>query len=398
MGVPPLTAFHADESLRRDWFPSAAEGAFMAHAAVSPLPRPAAEALRRFADLGSRHQQECPALWREEREGREAAAALLGAGPDEIALLGPTSLGLNLVAAGLPWRSGDEVVFHADDYPANVYPWRSLEARGVVPVPLRPEAPGVITPDLVEKALTPRTRLVSLATCHYLSGYRIDEAAIGRLLADRGIAFCLDAIQTLGAFPIDLAHVDFLAADSHKWMLGPLGAGVFYVRRDRQEMLRPALTGSWNVQSPEFIAQERIEFMPGARRYEPGTLNLPGIMGMTASLRMLTAWGPAETSRQILAVREVLLEGLRELGFRLLTDATAPEAFADPDRRSGIISVVHPERDATALFRHLGGAGITASLRKTREGQSVLRFSPHAHTTEAEVERVLDTLEYDPNV
>jgi len=288
-------------------------------------------------------------------------------------------------------------VFHADDYPANVYPWRSLEARGVVPVPVRPEAPGVITPGLVERALTPRTRLVSLATCHYLSGYRIDETAIGGLLADRGIAFCLDAIQTLGAFPIDLGQVDFLSADSHKWMLGPVGAGVFFVRRGRQEMLRPALTGSWNVQSPEFIAQERIEFMPGARRYEPGTLNLPGVMGMTASLRMLAAWGASETSRRILGIRDLLLGGLRELGFRLLTDAAAPEAFAEPGRCSGIVSVVHPDRDEAVLFRSLGGAGVTASLRKTRDGQSVLRFSPHAHTSEAEAERALQALRNAPN-
>ena len=155
-----------------------------------------------------------------------------GAARAGIALLGPTSLGLSLVANGLDWEQGDEVICYLDDYPANVYPWTQLERFGVRPVFLKPGQPGRITPELVAGAMTNRTRLVALASCHFFSGYRIDVDAIGRVAHEGGALFCLDAIQSLGAFPVSVEQVDFLSADAHKWMLGPLTAGIFVVSRE----------------------------------------------------------------------------------------------------------------------------------------------------------------------
>ncbi len=134
---------------------------------------------------------------------------------------------------------------------------------------------GEITPELVLAALTPRTKLVALASCHYLSGFRLDYENIGEELHRRGVLFCLDAIQSLGATTLDVLHIDFLAADSHKWMLGPLGAGIFYVKRRHFETLRPTLVGAWNVVSPGFVAQPEIVFENSARRYEPGRAEPP---------------------------------------------------------------------------------------------------------------------------
>ena len=145
---------------------------------------------------------------------------MIGADKSEIALLGPTSLGLSLFANGITWREGDEVVCYQDDYPANVYPWMALASQGVKVRQVRPEKPGRITPEVVERELSSRTRLVALASCHYLSGWRIDVDAIGALLHERGVLFSVDAIQTLGAFPFSARFVDFLSADAHKWMLG----------------------------------------------------------------------------------------------------------------------------------------------------------------------------------
>ncbi|HOE67768.1 MAG TPA: aminotransferase class V-fold PLP-dependent enzyme, partial [Candidatus Hydrogenedentes bacterium] len=267
--MPGLSFVH-DEPERRRMFPVAAHHVFFAHAGVAPLPRVAEEALQDFARRGAEDGQESAWAWAKVREARQAAAALLGASEDEISLLGPTSLGLNLVALGLDWRPGDEVVYCREDYPANVYPWAALENLGVAPVPLHSPVLGAIAWEDVEAALTPRTRLVALASCHFLSGYRIDVDGIGRRLHDRGILFCLDAIQTLGAFPLSVEHVDFLSADSHKWLLGPCGAGIFYVKTACRERLRPALVGSWNVVSPQFVAQDAIQFETGGRRYEPG--------------------------------------------------------------------------------------------------------------------------------
>ena len=278
-----------DEAGRRAAFPVASEQAFFGHAGVSPLPQRVADALRRYADEGSRQLQESPWAEQQVKRARELAGRMIAADADEIALLGPTSLGINLVAHGLDWQAGDQVVYYADDYPANVYAWMELARRGVEPIAIETDAHlngqlGAITWQRIEPLITDRTRLVSLASCNFISGYRIDHARIGRELHDRGVLFCLDGIQTVGAFDTSVEHVDFLAADSHKWMLGPDGAGIFYVAREHHERLRPSLLGSWNVRSPQFIAQHEIRFYPGARQYEPGMLNHPGIVGMAEGL------------------------------------------------------------------------------------------------------------------
>ena len=229
----------ANPALRHRLFPVTRERIFLAHAGVAPLPTPTVEALKQEAERASFTQESVDYLAQIESI-RRVGARLINATSEEVALLGPTSLGLNLVANGLEWREGEEVIYYPDDYPANVYAWQALAARGVRTVPLEPERMGEITPDLVLKAVTPRTKLVCLASCHFLSGFRLDYETIGEELSRRGVLFCLDAIQSLGATTIDVRHIDFLAADSHKWMLGPLGAGIFYVKRKHFDTLRPS--------------------------------------------------------------------------------------------------------------------------------------------------------------
>lgn len=381
-----------NESLRLREFPVAARCAFFGNAGVAPLPRAAADALAEFGRLGSEDSQENDATWAVDGRCRELAAQLIGAEADEISLIGPTSHGLNLVALGLPWQEGDEVVYYADDYPANVYPWSALPRRGVKAVRLDPPHPGAITREVVERALTPRTRLVALATCNFLSGFRIDVDGIGRRLRERGILFCLDGIQTLGAFPLSVEHVDFLSADSHKWMLGPLGAGIFYVKKSRQETLPPPLLGSWNTVSPDYVAQDEIGYMTGGRRYETGALNFPGIFGMAASLELLIGLGVEDIGRRLLHLRAFLLDAVRPLGYRLYLEDWDRSADADDRHRSAIVSIHHPDKDMEAVHHALAENRIMVSLRKNREGQPFLRFSPHCYNTEAELERAIHLL------
>ena len=156
---------------------------------------------------------------------------------------------------------------------------------------ISPEKPGLITPELIERELSSRTRLVALASCHYLSGWRIDVEAIGALLHERGVLFSVDAIQTLGAFPLDVKFVDFLSADAHKWMLGPMAIGIVFVAKRNFEICRPTLLGAWNVSAPQFLAQEALKYHETAQRYEPGVLNVTGAYGMRASLEMLQEIG-----------------------------------------------------------------------------------------------------------
>jgi selenocysteine lyase/cysteine desulfurase len=383
----PLTleALRTDESLRRHEFPVAEGKVFLAHAGVTALPRRVAAALADYAWRCAEDQQEFAGVMAGVEATRALCGRYLGVEAAEVALLGPTSLGLSLVANGLPWREGDELVCYPDDYPANVYPWLELGRRGVRVRHLEPERLGEITPEVVEAALGPRTRLVALASAHYLTGYRPDLAAIGELLNKRGILFALDAIQTLGAFPAPLGHVDFLSADAHKWLLGPMASGVVVVKRHRFEELRPTLLGAWNVRSPQFVAQPEIRFEPTARRYEPGALNLAGIFGLKAALELFFEVGPGEVAARVEALRGFAERLVLERGCEVLGPPTG-------ERSSGILSFRHPSRDMVELFRAMSALGVVASLRHTREGVAHIRVSPHFYNTESEIERALEPL------
>jgi cysteine desulfurase/selenocysteine lyase len=242
--------------------------------------------------------------------------------------------------------------------------------------------PGHITPEAVERVLTPKTKLVALASCHFFTGCRLDVNSIGRMLRARGILFCVDAIQTLGAFDTSVEHVDFLSADAHKWLLGPMAAGIVFVREELHDLLRPSLLGAWNVKSPNFIAQDEVEFERGGRRYEPGVLNAVGIYGMRAALEMLLGFGIEHVSARLLELKAHLMPRLKALGFTVLP----------PEDGQWASSITTATRDGGAplerVFDHLAANRAVISLRHNRGGKAHLRFSPHVYNTEAELDRV----------
>jgi len=380
-----LTSLVGSEQNRREAFPICRDKIFVAHAAVTALPRVVADAIIRYAEESAANFENFSELLKSIQETRAAAAKLIGSTQDEIALIGPTSLGLSLFANGIDWQPGDEILCYLEDYPANVYPWLNLQSRGVSIRLLRPAQLGAITSDLVSEALTTKTRLVALASCNFLSGYRIDLSAIGQILRERGILFSVDAIQTLGAFPTTVEYVDFLSADAHKWMLGPLAIGIVYVRKECFELCRPTLLGSWNVKAPGFIAQEEIEFQPTAQRYEPGALNMLGIVGMKAAVDLVLEIGTDRIADRIRAIKSPLEEGLLRLGFNILGPVTGPNT-------SGITTIWDSKRNMQALFERLTAEQIICSARQDRQGRQYIRFSPHFYNTEAEVELVLDVI------
>lgn len=371
-----------DEAARREAFPVCKSKIFLAHAGVTVLPKAVSDAVVGYTMRSSENHQEFGDVLGDVNQTRRIAAELIGAHPEEIALLGPTSLGLSLFANGLPWKAGDEVLCYADDYPANVYPWIELRRRGVTVRYLEPERPGAITPELVARSLSPRTRLVALASCHFLTGFRIDVDAIGKLLGERGVLFSLDAIQTLGAFPLSVEHVDFLSADAHKWLLGPLAIGVVYVKRKHFELLRPTLLGAWNVISPNFIARDEVVFPETAQRYEPGVLNVAGIYGMRAAMEMFTRIGMATIGERLMTLKNYLTSELLKEGFELAGPLTGPNA-------SAITTFTHPKTDMAALYRRLEKNNVIASLRHNRSGERFIRLSPHFYNTVDELARVV---------
>jgi selenocysteine lyase/cysteine desulfurase len=374
------------EAERLAQFPVAAAQIFTGHAGVTALPRRVADAMRDHVSRSCEQHQEFGDVLKDIARTRARCAEFIGAQADEIALLGPTSLGLSLFANGLDWKAGDELVCYLDDYPANVYPWLNLRRLGVEVKFLTTSQLGRITLADVEAALTPRTRMVALASCHFLTGWRIDVDAIGARLRERGVLFSLDAIQTLGAAPLSVRHVDFLSADAHKWMLGPLAMGIVYVAKRHFAACHPTLLGAWNVHSPQFITQDQMSFPDTAQRYEPGVLNITGMYGMLAAVDMLLEAGLPAIEERILAARDHLHAALEDLGFESISPGR------DDPARSGILTVRHPERPASPLFRALEAAKITASLRNTRDGRAWLRFSPHFYNTIDEMDRIVAVL------
>ena len=381
-----IEQIQADEALRLREFPVARETAYLAHAAVCPLPACARDAVSDYAAAGTGGDQENFVPANLLRDTRQLASNLLGAELCEIALVGPTSLGLSFIAQGIDWQPGDNIIVHGDDYPSNVYPWMALAEKGVKLKRIEPGAPGRIEPKDVFELIDPRTRMASLASCHYVSGYRIDIGAIGRELRSRGILFCVDGIQTVGAFPTPVEHVDFLAADAHKWMLGPCSAGILYVKREMQDQLKPVVQGWHNLSCPDFIAQETLNYKPDGRRYEAGTANLLGIVGHQASLQLLDALGLDKIAADLLAKRRLLLPELLAKGYDVL-HSDVPEANA-----SGIVAFSKPGEDMAALQARLDQAGVTVSLRVMRGGSKLIRLSPHFYNTPAELHQLLEAL------
>ena len=372
-----------NEELRCHEFPVARDKIFLGHAGVCPLPRRVADAVAACAAQGTLGDQEAFLLHRL-ADARKLAAQVLQCQSEEVALVGPTSLGLSLVAAGLSFRKSDNILIYHDDYPSNVYPWMALAAKGVQVRLINTRGLGVIRAIDVMGQVDENTRLVALASCHFISGYRLEHQAIGKYLRGRGILFCLDAIQTLGAFPTTVESVDFLAADAHKWLLGPCGAGVLYVRRELQEKLNPPLYGWNNVRCPNFVAQEKIEFRNDATKYEAGTHNLLGVVGLIASLELVREIGVDHIAAELLRKRALLVPALSAKGYTVLN------AEAKPENASGIVTLYQPGVDLAPLHKKLADAGVVASLRSDRKGQSYLRLSPHFYNTDAELQRVLE--------
>ena len=381
-----LVELLSNETLRRREFPVTQHKNFLAHAGVCPLPQRVIDAVQHYAAYAGTGDQESGVLEKLLTDGRKLAAELISAKPEEIAFVGPTSLALSFVASGLKFRRGDNVLIYHDDYPSNVYPWMALAEKGVEVRLMNIRHLGVIRPRDVIGQVDEQTRLVALASCHFVSGWRIDHAAIGAELRKRKILFCLDAIQTLGAFPTPVENVDVLAADSHKWLLGPCGAGILYVRKEVQEFIQPPIYGSNSVRSPDFIAQEKIVFRSGAKRYEPGSYNLLSIVGLNACLGLALELGVKNIARELLRKRAMLVPALQAKGYTVLN------AEATMENCGGMTTCFKPDADLPALQEQLAAANVVTSLRADRTGQKYLRLSPHYYNTDAELEQALALL------
>ncbi len=362
----------------RPQFPVTERLIYLNHAAVSPLSRRAAEAMQHLAqdalEYGSLHYDK----WMATYQGvRDSAAALINAAPEEIALVKNTSEGVATVAMGIDWRPGDVVVAFEEEFPANFYPWKRLEARGVQVRWLS------IFDDLdrIDRAAE-GARLLAISFVQYLSGYRVNLESIGEICSRRGCFFFVDAIQGMGAFPIDVraAKIDALAADGHKWMIGPEGCGLLYVRREVQDQIEPVEFGWTNVAKYADYASRDMTLRADAGRYECGTLNTIGCYGLRAALDLLLEVGSERIAPAVQALGDQVWEGVRERGFETL-------GRRSPETGAGIVSFRKAGVESHVLVRKLREAGIAVAAR-----QGWVRVAPHFYISPGEVGQMVDQL------
>ncbi len=381
----------------RDQMPVVSKLAYFDHAAVAPLTAPAADAIADYAREAATEGDLPWPTWATRVERlRTVASEFLGADQDEIALINNTTQGIGIVAEGFPWREGDNVVIPDNEFPSNSLPWATLASRGVELRRVSVGPSGVLELSQLDRAIDARTRIVSASWVGFISGYRLDVGEVVELVHHRGALFMLDAIQGLGAFKIDVhaTGVDFLAADGHKWMLGPEGAGLFYLRREHLELLQPFGVG-WNSLATGSFDPSSLRLKAAAARYEGGSTNMPGMLGFHESLSLLhrlhgNAANDSPIAQAVLAGTERLVERLQQQGFRV-------HLPADPQRRSGILGICwssgsagdgdFSETVALAARKHCVAAGVALSVRGGK-----LRASTHAYNNAEDIERLVDAL------
>lgn len=362
----------------RDQFPVTERLIYLNHAAVAPLPRCSAEAMKNLADdameYGSLHYDK----WLDAYEGlRVAAARLINADRSEIAIVKNTSEGIATIAMGLDWRPGDRVVAFREEFPANFYPWVRREMQRSEVVWLSVNDPL----DTIDRACR-GAKLLAISFVQYLSGFRADLVTIGEICRRRGCFFLVDAIQGMGAFPLDVreAHIDALAADGHKWMLGPEGCGILYVRKERQDSVFPVEFGWTNVAGYNDYASRDMTLRPDAGRYECGTLNTIGCFGLRASIELLLEIGVDRIAPVVHGLADQLAEGAVNQGYQLLGDRT-------PETSSGIIAIHKAGIDSRVVVRTLKENGIMAAPRR-----GWVRMSPHFYVSPEEIDRAVTAL------
>ena len=366
----------------REQFPIARRYAYLDHAGIAPLATPVRSTMEVFLERQSEEPFDRPHWERLRGQVRSRVAELFSTVPESIAFVKNTTTGLGLVAAGLDWQEGDNVVGVDREFPANIYPWMQLRRLGVE-LRLYRSPDGRIDVRRLAEMCDARTRVLAVSAVQFWNGFRLDLAVLRQALRNRDVLVVVDAMQAAGALQIDLsqAPVDFLAAGAQKWLLGPLAIGVVYVSPRMLERLQPAVVGTDSVVRDEEFFDYDLTLKPDARRYEEASPNYPGILGLGAAVNLLLRAGPTAVEQEVLRLADRLRAELPERGYQLLLKP------ATPAERSGIVSFRHPRMVPTELHARLKDAGVIISLRG-----DFLRASPHYYNNDRDLDRLLEAL------
>ncbi len=368
-----------------DWqaeFPALGSGRIhMNHCGISPITRRARQAMRDYADdAADRQGISNPRWYAAVADARAQAARLIGAGPAEIAFTKSTTHGLLIVANSIEWKPGDCIVVDERTFPSNWHAWKPLEERFGVRLLAWPERERAYeTEDLSRLLAENDVRMVSVSSADFATGFQHDLGAVGRIARDAGALYCIDAIQSIGAVPVNVrdCQADFVSADGHKWMLGPEGCGFLFVRSESLDVLQPWLCGWLGRENFTRFSDQNLPPDPTARRFEEGALNHAGIHALGGSLSLFNEIG-METVRERLAGNVAILrKGMAALGWTSMS----PQAT---ENSCGITAFSHPEREPEKIVAALQKGGIVATSRR-----GWLRLAPHFYQPPEDMHRVL---------
>ena len=370
-----------EKQLRQE-FPVKTNRIFFDHAKVSPLPRRVRDAVDAFTLDACEHGTKNYNKWMHDVERvRGKFARLINGDINEVAFVKNTSEGISIVANGLDWNPGDNVVIPDIEFPANVYPWWNLKRLEVETRMVKSKNGRVLFDDLI-KQTDKRTRIVSVSSVECNSGFRNDLNKIGSFCRENNILFCVDAIQSLGVLEMDVKrdNIDFLSADGHKWMLSVEGLGGFYISKNALEKIYPVTVG-WDsvVNALDFMNYD-FTFRPDAKRFEEGSFNTMSIYALGAALDLLHKTGINLIQSRVLAQGEYLMEGLHKRGIKILNSKIQKE-------RSGIISY-ELEHDPKQFTTYMLGNNVSLTVR-----DGLVRLSPHYYNSQDEVDRFFDLLD-----
>jgi len=365
----------------RALFPITQRFAYLDHAAIAPLATPVRATIDVFLTRQTEEPFEREHWHRLRTQVRSRVGELVSTGPESITFIKNTTTGIGMVAAGLDWEDGDNIVGIDREFPANVYPWMALKRRGVE-LRLYRSRDGRIDPRGIARLCDQRTRVVAVSAVQFWNGFRLDLSAL-RLAIHKDTLLVVDAIQAAGALRLDLsqAPVDFLCAGAQKWLLGPIGIGFAYVAPRMLERLHPVVVGTDSVVRDEEYFDYDLTLKPDARRYEEAAPNYPGILGMGAAVNLLLRAGPAAVEQEVLRLADRLRDELPRRGYELLLKP------GPPAERSAIVSFRHSRIVPAEVHGRLREAGIIISLRA-----DFLRVSAHYYNNDADIDRLLEAL------
>lgn len=363
-------------------FPLREDICYLNHAAVSPWPRRTVDAVTAFAQenlvQGALHYGE----WlKVETHLRNQLRELINApSAEDIALLKNTSEGLSFVANGIRWDRGDNIVSSDEEFPSNRIVWQALAPYGVSLKQVALHESDLSPEDALITACDDRTRLLAISSVQYASGLRLDLAKLGRFCTENGILFCIDAIQSLGAvrFDVQACNAHFVVADAHKWMLGPEGIALFFVKPSVRDELQLCEYG-WHMVEDQWC-YERTDWRPApnARRFECGSPNMLGVHAFSASLSLILEVGVEEIERIILNNASYVADYIYNSRLLLLKNSRVQQQYA------GIVSFTHKNTSAERCFANLAQSGVVCAVRG-----GAIRFSPHFYTPREKIETAL---------